>query len=49
MDLELIMTEPRLKHWFLEVPLNIYGWYYIIETGEVYNYDKNDRVFKKIE
>ncbi len=28
--------------------LNIYGWYYIIQTGEVYNYDFDEKEFKLI-
>lgn len=44
-----LITYPYIKDKFRNNQINIYGWYYIIETGEVYNYDKNDRVFKKIE
>jgi carbonic anhydrase len=29
--------------------LNILGWYYIIETGEVFNYQKDEKIFVKIE
>lgn len=28
--------------------LNILGWYYIIETGEVFNYQKDEKIFVKI-
>ncbi len=28
--------------------INIYGWYYIIQTGEVYNYDFDEKEFKLI-
>jgi carbonic anhydrase len=44
-----LITYPYIKDKFRKNEINIFGWYYIIETGEVYNYDKNDRVFKKIE
>ena len=44
-----LITYPYIKDKYRKNQINIYGWYYIIETGEVFNYDKNERVFKKIE
>lgn len=44
-----LITYPYIKERFRENKINIYGWYYIIETGEVYNYDKDGRAFTKIE
>jgi len=44
-----LITYPYIKEKFRENKISIYGWYYIIETGEVYNYDKDSRVFTKIE
>ncbi len=44
-----LITYPYIKEKYRNNEINIYGWYYIIETGEVYNYDKNDQIFKKIE
>lgn len=39
-----LFTYPNVKERYLARTLNIYGWHYIIETGEVFNYD-----FKKHE
>ena len=44
-----LITYPYIKDKYRKNQINIYGWYYIIETGEVFNYDKNERVVKKIE
>lgn len=44
-----LVTYPYIKGAYRSGKLAIYGWYYIIETGEVFNYDKDDRVFRKIE
>ncbi|WP_051604747.1 carbonic anhydrase [Helicobacter rodentium] len=34
-----LFTYPKVKEKYLARTLNIYGWHYIIESGEVYNYD----------
>ena len=34
-----LFTYPNVKEKYLARTLNIYGWHYIIESGEVYNYD----------
>ena len=38
------MAEERYK----TKSINIYGWYYIIETGEMYNYNKEKGQFELI-
>lgn len=44
-----LITYPYIKEAYRVGRIAIYGWYYIIETGEVFNYDKDERVFRKIE
>lgn len=44
-----LMTYPYIKEKYKAGSINILGWYYIIETGEVFNYEKDDNCFKKIE
>ncbi len=44
-----LVTYPYIKERYRAGKLNILGWYYIIETGEIFNYDKETREFKKIE
>ena len=44
-----LVTYPYIRERYKNNALEIYGWYYIIETGEVYNYDKKAKEFKKIE
>ena len=39
-----LFTDPNVKEKYLARTLHIYGWHYIIESGEVYSYD-----FKKHE
>ena len=39
-----LFTYPNVKEKYLARTLHIYGWHYIIESGEVYSYD-----FKKHE
>lgn len=34
-----LFTYPQVKEKYLARELKIYGWHYIIESGEVYNYD----------
>ncbi len=34
-----LFTYPKVKEKYLARTLKIYGWHYIIESGEVYNYD----------
>lgn len=44
-----LLTYPYIGKKFEDGELNILGWYYVIETGEVFNYEREERVFKKIE
>jgi carbonic anhydrase len=40
-----LLTYPFIKERFNDGRLNIFGWYYIIETGEVYSYDFDSGLF----
>jgi carbonic anhydrase len=44
-----LLSYPYIHDQFLNNKLNILGWYYIIQTGEVFNYNKNNLVFEKIQ
>ncbi len=44
-----LITYPYIKERFRNNEINILGWYYIIETGEIFNYDKKEKKFFKIE
>ncbi|MBP1675666.1 MAG: Carbonate dehydratase [Bacteroidetes bacterium] len=44
-----LLTYPYIAEKYENGELDILGWYYIIETGEVFNYDKKDKKFSKIE
>lgn len=44
-----LITYPYIKDRYRRNEIRIFGWYYIIETGEVFNYDKDARAFIKIE
>ncbi len=43
-----LVTYPGVKERFRRGELNIYGWYYIIGTGEVFNYSREKQLFEKI-
>ena len=47
-QLENLMTYPFVKEKVEKNELNLIGWYYIIETGEVYNYNKKAKEFELI-
>ncbi len=47
-QLENLMTYPFVEEKFDSGELNIYGWYYIIETGEILNYNMIKREFRPI-
>ncbi|MDO7253147.1 carbonic anhydrase [Helicobacter cappadocius] len=47
-QLENLMTYPFVEERFDRGEINIYGWYYIIETGEIFNYNMITREFKPI-
>lgn len=44
-----LVTYPYIKERYRSKKLNIFGWHYIIETGEVFNYSKEEKQFQKIE
>ena len=44
-----LLSYPYIREKYNKGELNILGWYYIIETGEVFNYDKTQKKFLKIE
>lgn len=43
-----LLSYPYIKELYEKKELNIYGWHYIIETGEVYNYNKEKGIFELI-
>jgi len=47
-QLDNLMTYPFVQEKVKAGKLNLIGWYYIIETGEVYNYNKEKNVFELI-
>ena len=44
-----LLTFPYIKERFDKKKLNILGWYYVIETGEVFNYTAEKQAFERIE
>ncbi len=44
-----LLTYPYIAEKYAAGEIEILGWYYIIETGEVFDYDKKEKKFKKIE
>lgn len=40
-----LLTYPYITELFKEGKLDIMGWYYIIETGEVFGYDRDEECF----
>lgn len=47
-QLENLMSYPFVEERFDAGELSIYGWYYIIESGEILNYNMIKREFKQI-
>jgi carbonic anhydrase len=43
-----LLTYPYIRSRYEEGKLNIYGWYYIIETSEIYNFNDEKEVFELI-
>jgi carbonic anhydrase len=41
-----LVSYPFIKERFRNKTINIYGWYYIIETGEIYNYNPEKGYFE---
>lgn len=44
-----LISYPLIEERYSKNQLNIYGWYYDIGTGSVYNYNFKDKIFEKIE
>lgn len=44
-----LFSYPYIKEKYKNKSLEIYGWYYDIEKGIVYNYNKTEKVFERIE
>jgi len=44
-----LLSYPFIKEKYIKGTMNIYGWYYHIGTGKVYNYNKKNKTFDKIE
>ncbi len=47
-QMDHLLSYPFIKEKYKAGKLNIYGWYYIIETGEIYNYNINTEMFELI-
>ncbi|MCX8028896.1 MAG: carbonic anhydrase [Brevinematales bacterium] len=47
-QLENLMTYPFIKEKVQNGKLKIYGWYYVISTGEILNYNYEKQVFEQI-
>jgi carbonic anhydrase len=43
-----LLTYPYILERYMNDKLNIYGWYYVIETGEIYNYNIEEGYFELI-
>ena len=44
-----LLSYPFIAERFTEGKLKIFGWYYDIGSGGVYNYNTETRAFEKIE
>lgn len=44
-----LLTFPYVRERYEKGELNILGWYYVIETGEIYNYSEDTKKFEKID
>lgn len=44
-----LLSYPNVAELYANNNINIYGWYYSIGSGEVYNYNSTEKVFEKIE
>ena len=44
-----LLTYPYVEERFGKGELNIYGWYYEIGTGQIFNYNKDSKMFEEIE
>jgi carbonic anhydrase len=48
-QLKHLLTYPYIREKYKKGEINLLGWYYIIETGEIFNYQINEKKFVKIE
>jgi carbonic anhydrase len=47
-QLKHLLTYPYIRQKFCEGKLNLIGWHYIIETGEIFGYNREKGVFELI-
>ncbi len=47
-QLKNLLTFPYIREKYLQGTLQIYGWHYIIETGEIFNYNRETESFELI-
>lgn len=43
-----LLTYPYIRERYQQGSLNIYGWYYIIETGEIFNFNDETEAFELV-
>jgi carbonic anhydrase len=44
-----LLSYPYIRERYEQGRLKIFGWYYIIETGEIFNYNKDAEAFELVE
>ena len=44
-----LLTYPYVRERYEQGNLNIYGWYYIIETGEIFNFNDQSEIFELVD
>ncbi|MGK2905359.1 MAG: carbonic anhydrase [Desulfuromonadales bacterium] len=44
-----LLTYPYVRERYEQGRLNIYGWYYIIETGEIFNFNDQNEIFELVD
>jgi carbonic anhydrase len=44
-----LLSYPFIRARYENATIHIYGWYYIIETGEIFNYNVESKLFEKVE
>lgn len=49
LQIKHLMDYPYIRKKVKAGELNVYGWYYQIEEGRIYNYDKEQKKFIKVE
>jgi carbonic anhydrase len=48
-QLNHLLSYPQVVDRYVAGKLKIFGWYYVIETGEIFDYSAKERLFIKIE